>query len=201
MWPVWKSVFSFGVYFSDQASSWFAGSSAELAHRPEMLTSCIHNRWPLGCSAPRGACNPWAGDTGGSYSSIWLYKHGYHGLCFIAILFSCFLLHISQYSNAHCPFDLESFHGGHQVCTQEVIPSHGSPSCKPLCVPRLPDGILPQVSWLWINYTSLQCVKTNSLCLKISDQNLDLKPCLRPLDAAVGHHQSRQHCSNYYQLS
>lgn len=33
MWPVWKSAFSFGIYFSTQASSWFVCSSAEFAHQ------------------------------------------------------------------------------------------------------------------------------------------------------------------------
>lgn len=43
---------------------------------------------------------------------------------------SSFVLPISQYSDAHYQFDLESFHGGRQICTQEMMHSNCSPSCK-----------------------------------------------------------------------
>lgn len=119
--------------------------------------------------------------------------------CCTVQFLSFFVLNILQYSDAQYQFDLETFHGNHHhVCTQAVMHTNCSPSCKTSVRTNVSQDLFKVSKLLWRNYTSLKCT---NLFFIYEDFRTKSSTMLEPLHAAVGHHQSRARCSNYYQLS
>lgn len=202
MWPVWKSAFSFGIYFSAQASSSLVGSSAEFAHQRCSSTAYTTNylrvaaRFTDEPATDGQAALEEATHQSGS-TSMATTRSASLTYC---LALSSFVLYISQCSDAHCQFDLESFPGGHQVCAQKAMHSNSSSSCKTsLCIKIAK----------WHTFTSvvtLEKLYSIAMCKQIPQvwrfqTKIFFETMLEPLDAAVGHHQLRECCSNYYQLS